>query len=360
MSRLPQVLHLEPAVSQLPLRFRPVSRAAAAGSTADIKTLLRLTDTVAKDQASLFLPAFYSNLHPRLIPTVEQVENNSADLPIEHVLYSLRYLAHRRYYIPTNARVAIWNRVRLWVEFFYVYWAYVPRLSAYPDFSLCVAILLVVGELHRDGQIAKEMHQIPSLCVLIARGWKLLIPEPKKEISDDAMEALRMVGMFLASQCHSAHRRRRRRGSHYLQDFAEGAGGTPSHLASLVIMHLNHYVARQSHAAVELLMASGVISLVQDNHDNELFQDALLSQGCITTFLRIADTLSVRRTNDHVVDDTVVVRTMLLSVWHYMHKQLTELRAYRNARCTPTPMCVGTERVDVGDRARLPTSESGE
>ncbi|KAJ7684194.1 hypothetical protein DFH06DRAFT_1462574 [Mycena polygramma] len=329
MSRLPQVLQFEPAVSQLPLRLRPVLRAAAAGSTADIKTLLRLTETVAKDQVGLFLPAFYSNLHPRLIPTAEQVDNNSGDLPIEHVFYSLRYLAHRRYDLPPNARVAIWNRVRVWVEFFYTYWAYVPRLSSYPDFSLCVAILTVVVRLHKlDGQIAKEMHQIPSLCVLMARGWKLLIPEPAREISDDAMDGLGSVSLFLGNQCHSAHRRRPR-GTTYLEDFAQGAGGTLAHLASLVITHLNHYVTRQSHAAVELLMVFGVISLVQDNSDNGLFQDALLSQGCIITFLRITDIFSATRTVG-LGGDRVLLPAMRLSVWHYMHKQLAEPRAYRH------------------------------
>ncbi|KAF7326558.1 hypothetical protein MVEN_02609000 [Mycena venus] len=115
---LPQSLHLEQAVSELPIRLKPVARAAAAGSSSESISLLTLATGDPKSPAPLFLPVFFSNLHPRFVPTADQADAHPDDfrVPVANAVRSLEYLSVTKS-IPPDAALAVWYWVGDWISF---------------------------------------------------------------------------------------------------------------------------------------------------------------------------------------------------------------------------------------------------
>jgi hypothetical protein len=312
-----------------------VARAAAAGSAPDLGRLVNLVKTGPDSQTPLFLPAFYANLNPRLIPSADQVDSkatnpdleNSIGLAASNAIQSLNYLAILKY-LPPDANLLVWNRAREWIQFLHRYWACIPAMSGsqYPERFLYAATMMIIGKLKEDKEIAKELNQMPLLRVIVARAWKLFNLETEEGTPYDS---LREVSTFLTNHSRGPDGRRN------LEDFVEGAGGSPCDLASLAVTHLNRYVSRP-HPVLSLFFLCGAIKIVVDNEDNTLFQDALLACGIITTFVRVAEVISHGRNNppgdDMLLADDRVADNLLNHVWVYLNAKLINPHVCRPLR----------------------------
>ncbi|KAF7335542.1 MYND-type domain-containing protein [Mycena venus] len=323
---LPRSLQVEPAVSQLPLRLRPVARAAAAGSSSDFMSLFNLAKGDPNSQAPLLLPVVFANFHPRFIPTADQADAHPDDfrVTVAKAVRALEYLSVIKS-IPPDAALAVLHRVRDWISFLQCHWAFIPPLSQYSELSLSIAILLLVGKLKQDQEIAKELHQMPCLCIIVARAWKLFILEPEERTP---RAALTEVCTFL-----SAHTRDSKHLPH-LEEFIEGADGSLSGLAELTLRHLNRYVSRPlpvNPFTLDISYLCRVLMFVIRSPDNKPFQDALHSHGVLTTFVHAASVLSERltgRDDEHAL----LANDMLPAVWAYLNKRITDLHSPRPVR----------------------------
>ncbi|KAJ7667005.1 hypothetical protein DFH06DRAFT_1384567 [Mycena polygramma] len=328
---LPQTLHLENAISQLPLRLRPVTRAAAAGSSKD---LLRLRDLAKTDsdssQTSLFLPAFYANLHPRLIPSTDQVESLSWDhliIPISRAVCSLDYLRISKHVIPADARLSIWHRVWAWMQFLHIYRTCIPRLETSSEPAIYAAFVVVANKLARDNGIGREIREVPGFTVILIHAWKVSLLEPDDPSSS---EALLDVCTFLCSYSQSPLSWR------HMEEFVEGSGGSLSHLASLALKHFDHHVTHP-HTRFPLFVFSSVLTFLGTNlQDNKAFQDAMISHGSVETFVHVALVLAEER---HGPGDDELLRVgggfahkMLFYIWNYLTLHFIKPHSYRCMR----------------------------
>ncbi|KAJ7677691.1 hypothetical protein DFH06DRAFT_558786 [Mycena polygramma] len=312
---LPQTLHLEHAVSQLPLRLRLLARAAAAGSSKDLQRLRDLAKAVPNSsQVTLFLPVFFTNLHPRLIPSPEQVDTlpwNDFILPISNAICSLDYLRILQP-IPVDARLSIWHRVWVWMQFIHIYRSCIRRLETYSEPAIYEAFLTVANKLARDDGIAQELGDVPGFSVLLVHAWKIFILAP-----DDASSpyGLREVCTVLCSYAKTTGSR-----PHHLEEFLEGSGGSLSHLASLAVKHLDHHVTHP-HMRFPLFILSSVVMFLATNlEDNTAFQDALISHGSMACFVRVALVLAEGR---HGPGDDIMVAGD-----GYLHRMLSYALSY--------------------------------
>ncbi|KAJ6513596.1 hypothetical protein C8R47DRAFT_1313762 [Mycena vitilis] len=313
----PQTLHLENAVSQLPLRLRLLARGAAAGSSKDLQRLRDLAKAVpASSQVALFLPVFYANLDPRLIPSTEQVDTlpwNDFIIPISNAVCSLDYLRILKP-VPMDARLCIWHRVWAWMQFIHIYRTCIHRLETYSEPAIYEAFLTAANKLAQDDGIPQELGDVPGFSVLLVHAWKKFILAP-----DDASSSygLREVCTVLCLYAKSTGSR-----PHHLEEFIEGAGGSVSHLASLAVKHLDHHVTHpHMRFPLFILQVSSVVMFLATNlEDDTAFQDALISHGSMACFVRVALVLAEGR---HGPGDEIMV-----AADGYLHRMLSYALSY--------------------------------
>ncbi|KAJ7175221.1 hypothetical protein C8R43DRAFT_1102455 [Mycena crocata] len=197
-----QVPQLRESVNRLPLRLRPVARAAAAGFRKDIR---RLLDLGPESQNILLFPSFFPHLHPREIPNVDQLptlaENNTA---IENAVDSLTYLGMLQ--IPADIASTIWDRSWPWMEFLHTYWAHIPWLECRTEETLYSTFLLLLGRLRKSPDLEAIIRQTSGVHVVISRAWKLLLFETADYTHHDS--ALHTVCDFLLGTVHIPHESR--------------------------------------------------------------------------------------------------------------------------------------------------------
>ncbi|KAF7335531.1 hypothetical protein MVEN_02206900 [Mycena venus] len=222
------------------------------------------------------------------MPTADQADAHPDDFRVNAVRAS-EYLSVIKS-IPPDSVLAFWHRLHDKTSFLQCHWAFIPSLSQYSELSLSIAILLLVGKLKQDQEIAKELHQMPCLCIIVARAWKLFILEPKERTPRAAL--IEVWTFFSAHTRDSEH-------LPHLEEFIEGVNGSLSGLAELTLIHLNRYVSRPlpvNPFALDISCLCRVLMFVIHSPDNKPFQDALHSHGVLTTFVHAASVLSERLT----------------------------------------------------------------
>ncbi|KAJ7703858.1 hypothetical protein B0H16DRAFT_1747773 [Mycena metata] len=138
---LPQVLHLERAVSQIPLRLRVSLPPPGYLPTPDLQRLLRAAAELSQTFYISSLPVFFPNLDPRGIPNAEQLDSNlsSADpvlCRIINAICAFSYLS-TLHPIPPEATQLIWNRIQPWIHFLHTYWTCIsPVVAPYSELDL--------------------------------------------------------------------------------------------------------------------------------------------------------------------------------------------------------------------------------
>ncbi|KAJ6524851.1 hypothetical protein DFH09DRAFT_1095870 [Mycena vulgaris] len=254
----------------LQLRLRPSARVAAAGSLPDLQRLLRLANGDRdSDETRLFLPVFYAPLDSRRIPNPNQLDtlNDGVVTQIANALCSLEHLGILKP-IPLDATSILWNSAWKWIQFLHNYWACIPAL--FDTFTLVV---------RQDPEVATDMYKTLGLRVILTRAWKLLLHEPEEQTR---FPALQEVCTFLSAMPENPNVR------HYAfpVEFLDSAG-SPSHSASLSIMHLERYTTRP-HPAYSPLFLLSILLFTTETRINGPFLEVLLTHGVVATFTRTA------------------------------------------------------------------------
>ncbi|KAJ7089031.1 hypothetical protein C8R43DRAFT_1244750 [Mycena crocata] len=280
-----QVPRLEESVDKLPLRLRPVARAAAAGSRKDIQHLL--ANLESESQSLLFFPAFFPHLHPRGIPDVAQLDGNLTrdDPAIENAVDSLTYMSLLK--LPEELAATVWNRSWPWVEFIHTYRAQIPSLQRRSETALYSTLLLLFQRLRENLKVASDIQKTPGLLVIVARAWNLLLLEPEEDTRHDSnvLCLCTFIGCMVfvpIEQCPLL-----------LEDFCEGAGGGLSQLAALVVTHLNRYSKRYDPRGSPSYLSAAIIVVTYIR--DPAFQDALRMHGVIRAVTRATCALNNAR-----------------------------------------------------------------
>ncbi|KAF7351727.1 hypothetical protein MSAN_01605900 [Mycena sanguinolenta] len=245
-------------LSRLPPYLQEVATAAISGSTKD---LTRLCDLVRDPRAQisqldLLLPVFYTLLDPGTIPEPCRLDPDSSDSAHQSSvigliaraaasLDALRTLGE----LPPGVGAGLWPRVWQWVLFMHTYREAIPHAS---ETRICLNLFRLMNQLLLESEMVEMIKTNPRVQFVVARGWVLLFDVKDSLTRIDGCSSL--CRFFKAARFAQ---------SVALEAFIEGAGGTLSHLASLIVNHITFFaVTAQTLTSSIPLMLDGVLDFL--------------------------------------------------------------------------------------------------
>ncbi|KAJ7659890.1 hypothetical protein B0H17DRAFT_1337485 [Mycena rosella] len=186
-------LHLS-NLAQLPLEARRIASAACAPnhSAEDLERFLGAVAKVPYSKKNYLLPALYTLLDPKGIPSVEAL-----DTPLGLTETSVRQIGDvlRAVYdihFPRHLGPDIWPRVLGWVRFLHTYREQLPGIFL-DESSFCPHFLYLAGYLYDQQGAAAYMLAEPGLYYLVGRAWKYVLDTPKKQLRETLLRALSIL-----------------------------------------------------------------------------------------------------------------------------------------------------------------------
>ncbi|KAJ7113110.1 hypothetical protein C8R44DRAFT_984922 [Mycena epipterygia] len=280
-SPLPASLRAD-KLSRLPTSIKIIAISAANGCLADLKLL----QEAVYHRTSLFagaLPAFYANLDPADIPTSEKMDalDPAAGDTLYRALISVQALYRGFTSIPSELLSHLWPRVWPWLQFLdtYAYFLVGAPVAA----TNCVQSLLQIRQFQEDPHTAALIDLTPGVCILVARAWAFLLRAPIP--NDDALAAL----------CDLIGRPRQSRPLDddilqlHIDELIEGAGGSPTDLAELVVTHIRLAFSepQRSFSSRNAFILEGVMLFIQNSqYRPHLPAEAFLSCGILRAIIQ--------------------------------------------------------------------------
>ncbi|KAJ6501098.1 hypothetical protein C8R47DRAFT_1108917 [Mycena vitilis] len=186
-------------------------------------------------QAIAFLPAFFINLDPTLIPTWQQLlafEPTTRDAVTQAVisLDAISFIYMRTE--PPEPGVPLWLRIWAWTQFLETRWDKLPGVPLPPHPIFYLDFMTIAGRFHDGISSWSFVSKTPGFWTMIARAWTSvsLIPERQREYF------LGDLGSFLADSDPGD--------STVFSELVEGAGGTLGNLAVLVVAYIRSVAGR--------------------------------------------------------------------------------------------------------------------
>ncbi|KAJ6474329.1 hypothetical protein C8R45DRAFT_1011330 [Mycena sanguinolenta] len=259
-------------LSRLPPYLQEVATAAISGSTKDLS---RLYDLVRDPRAPIFqldllLPVFYTLLDPGTIPEPCHLDPDSSDSTRQSSviglvaraaasLDALRTLGE----LPPGVGADLWSRVWRWMLFMHTYREAIPHAPS--ETRICLNLFHLMNQLLLESEIVELIKTNPRVQFVVARGWMLLFDVNDLSTRIDGCNSL--CRFFKAARYAQ---------SVALEEFIEGAGGTLSHLASLIVKHITFFTLNsQTVTSSTPLMLAGVLDFlwVAEYYDQEYKND---------------------------------------------------------------------------------------
>ncbi|KAJ7493868.1 hypothetical protein FB451DRAFT_1551191 [Mycena latifolia] len=232
-------------ISRLPDTSKELALSAANGSLDDLEELHRLISESPESQLRLFIPAFYANLSDlRDLP--------DADLPerFSRAMIALKGLTALQEHLVSRASLDVWSAVWSWIQFFGECEQRYPGVTATSRTPMYTLFLTTMLTLRYDTDAAATIDTTPRVCVFFTRGWAA------------ALEGGQMTQQLVDDLCHCLLRVLNVRDPATLREVREGAGGTPAHLASLMVKHIQYFVPHKDHVVTDR-DAFGVLCVFQ-------------------------------------------------------------------------------------------------
>lgn len=237
-------------------------------------------------QSLLFLPALWTNLDPSKIPNPAQLDlllllDDTAALDfIIGPTISLETLRLLAALLPAGLLRELWPRVWQWSHFLDTYGDCFP--NAPPGIRFFGTFIDLLEYFHAEaGDLVDSTFGVG---VLVARAWKVFLqvkdgPEPL---------GFEDLSRFLARTTPQSSQT-------LLDEYIEGAGGTPADLAYLVVKHINWGTERKSPTYIRHPV---MFVATADTIRYSPFHTALLHQACVPALTRAICSLTELSTED--------------------------------------------------------------
>jgi hypothetical protein len=199
----------------------------------DVKLAAALFDTLDGPQKATFLPIFFHNLDPVRIPSPGQLElfDRPARDDVSCAVLSLHLFFNNSPHLDLG--VSVWPRIWSWVNYIHIHWDHLPEIALPLDVIFYIDFLVFAGRFRCDPQTCALM-STPGFRTLVAKAWTFLpvIVEPHR------LALVTTVLGFVLGDLNN-------RDSAHLEEIIEGAGGSLSDLAILVVKYIHSVVENQ-------------------------------------------------------------------------------------------------------------------
>ncbi|KAJ7165449.1 hypothetical protein C8R43DRAFT_1232544 [Mycena crocata] len=281
---------LDPSrLNDLPPSLRRIALSAANGSDVDFQRLAARirSNNIPDYQSRLFASLFYANLDP-----AEIIGGGGEDLITQYSLHSISLL-NRAFEsldlfisIPMphpTAYPELWARAWPWIELFYTTKDTNGPLQEQSDLYF-VLLKFITNMMKQD---AEPMLSTPGVRILVSRAWAIFLDSGDQE-------GLSLVGYWFTVD-------KNKHGPDHMDEFAQGAGGTLSDLAALVVRYIKHghgdgRSLTESHLSVlsiasKFLLDTGDTTSTTDGPYSP-YEAALLAHGLVGTITTVVYTLN--------------------------------------------------------------------
>ncbi|KAJ6587632.1 hypothetical protein DFH09DRAFT_1427884 [Mycena vulgaris] len=219
--------------SSLPLLLRKVANSAASGSVRDLRILCARIPGIPRSQAEILLPAFYANLDPAAIP--QQLAGNE-QIP-EAVSRAIQSIDGLYSGLPITSAAApdLWVRFWPWIEFLGQYLGSYSVPRQLHDDRFYINFVIFVACFQEDDRMRRLMGATPGVRAILAKAWRAIIGlgDEDRNLRTNALIGLFpfLLGSLDASNAAG------------FTEFVDGAGGSISHLGSLIISFFDNLVS---------------------------------------------------------------------------------------------------------------------
>ncbi|KAJ7176217.1 hypothetical protein C8R43DRAFT_555901 [Mycena crocata] len=227
-------------------RFPPTIRKAAAaasgpnGSLDSLEHLCSLMPYMTRVNAGRLLPVFYSHLDSAGIPTPAEMDAPRMSLDrVAKAMSALKALYSINIHIPYPAGPDVWPRVWHWARFLRTFREQILELNPPSEAEMCLDFLLFCGYFLSHNPTSELILATPGFRFMLARCWFCLsLIDTFRGWRDDVGMGFRDA----ATSDLSRYLRRLNATPAFLEEFSEGAGGSISDLASIVIQYFDFLV----------------------------------------------------------------------------------------------------------------------
>ncbi|KAJ7616234.1 hypothetical protein DFH06DRAFT_111720 [Mycena polygramma] len=234
-------------IAELPVSCRRYASNAGNRSLEDLRKLVSFVAKTPPPRPELLLPVYYQNLDTADIPTPDQLDSVTEHAAaIERAILALQGLARHREKFAISEPVALelWPRIWKWVH---VLDAYYDCVRSVVPLSMKDTYGLLLGIIVDYSTMAAST---PGVRVVVARAWRVFISlelSIKEHRFQDVMR-------FLYGDTESAR-------PHNIQEYIEGAGGSPADFAALVVDHIDRTLSTGQPTRGLLLSEISIFSL---------------------------------------------------------------------------------------------------
>ncbi|KAJ7174195.1 hypothetical protein C8R43DRAFT_637556 [Mycena crocata] len=264
----------------LPISYKRFAGPAVNGSLPDFRKLMDLLKRNPHSDPALFLPVYYANLNPALIPTAAELDSWTDHVsPINRALLALEgttQLWTAGYRWPEGVLSDLWPRIWSWINFLDTFsqtiQSFIP-LSEVDAYSLYMRSII---EVLTNSTVVPLSRMPPGMRVLAGRAWRITFPPILGKNTMAYSDVVRFLGNDKESGRPSNFR-----------EYLEGVG-TVDDFAALVIRHIAHAMPKPKPFFL-FYELSGMLRMVveRNDHSGPLHQ-ALLDHGMVKTVTDLA------------------------------------------------------------------------
>ncbi|KAJ7108002.1 hypothetical protein C8R43DRAFT_1243612 [Mycena crocata] len=251
----------------LPLAHRKYITAAFNGSSMELEEIMTLAGNDHPNSAH-FLPAFWANLDPAKIPSPVELDDLLRSSPDDRIIVPIISSLEGLRCIPIQdaALPDLWPRVWEWFRFMYTFEDSLPRMPTRKH--MAVLFVTLISRFAANPTTTELIFSVPGVRLALARAWAQYI------YHEDAT-----VNMGFVNLCRFLRLGSSGASDAQVQEYIDGAGGSPEDLAGLVVKHLK-LVLKSTILEPHQANISAPISFAL-NVGGEAFHKSLLSRGIV-------------------------------------------------------------------------------
>ncbi|KAF7350641.1 MYND-type domain-containing protein [Mycena sanguinolenta] len=220
---------------RLPPPMRLVANAAISvdRAPADLRRVEKYLATATQAQAKWMLPVFYINLDTAELPDLDGFDMEAAPLNTVSAVSRALIALYSVFAIKSvdTAGPDLWVRVWPWARFLHFYRAQLPGMTPLNESDFCLSFLSFAGRRSEDPETSALIMATPWFWYMLAQAW---IHLPTAIGLLGRMQACNDIGCFVVEEqvANPAN----------MAQLVEGAGGTLSDLAGLVVSFIDDIV----------------------------------------------------------------------------------------------------------------------
>ncbi|KAJ7124108.1 hypothetical protein C8R43DRAFT_1031330 [Mycena crocata] len=226
-------------ISRMRPHLRRLTETAAKGSFTDLIRLRNLLQSFSESELTLCLPCLFHQLDPADIPNPDDLDiilSSACPMPRIDCAFVVLDVLHRvilKVHFPDTYQ-DFWLRVWPWIDFIHTYAESLPITKSKDASQTCISFSAIISALTFDAATKTEIQCTPGVRRFLAYAWKTNLQyDPCWAVAGGIQHLLPLL--YIISNRIDEGRN--------FEEILDGVGGSSTHLARTIVMHLDRGAA---------------------------------------------------------------------------------------------------------------------